>query len=58
MAAPHSALGRIDQALDYIERGYEERNGWIQSIGVDAMYDNLRDHPRFKAMLRKMNLPE
>jgi tetratricopeptide (TPR) repeat protein len=51
-------MGRTDEALDYLERGFAERNAFIQRISVSPEYDSLRDHPRFRALLRTMGLPD
>src|SRR5262245_8888103 len=51
------ALGRTEWACDWPERAYEDRNGFLTRIGASAEYDLLRDHPRFHAVLEKMNLP-
>jgi serine/threonine protein kinase/Tfp pilus assembly protein PilF len=46
-----------DKAFDWLERAYEERDGMIMNIHVVPLISNpLRSHPRYKALLRKMNL--
>jgi tetratricopeptide (TPR) repeat protein len=51
------ALGRLEQALDYFERGFEQQVGFLHRIGSSPEHDPLRDHPRFKSLLRRLNLP-
>ena len=53
----YAALGEFDKALDYLEQAYEEREGWLVLLQVEPLYDNLRDEPRFQAILEKMNFP-
>lgn len=53
----HAGLGQNDQALDWLERGFQERARWMEIIGVIPVMDPLRDHPRFKKILHAMNLP-
>ena len=51
-------LGELDQALDWLEKGVEERDVLVVSV-VNAepeMLSPLREHPRYRALLRKMNL--
>ena len=53
----YAALGEYDRALDYLEQAYYQREGWLVLMQVEPMYDNLRDEPRFQAILEKMNYP-
>lgn len=52
------ALDEKDEALFWLEKEMNERSYWANVYAVDAELDPLRDEPRFKAMLKKMNLPE
>lgn len=49
-------LGRWDQALDWIQRSIDERRGWFVYARVNALFDPIREHPRFVAMTRRLNL--
>lgn len=42
------------QAIDWLEKGYEERSGGLIFINVDPRFDILRSDPRFKDLLRRM----
>ena len=50
-------LGQRDEALSWLERGIEERAFHMQFLKVDPRFDNLRDDPRFKNLVRKVGLP-
>jgi class 3 adenylate cyclase/TolB-like protein len=50
--------GLKQEALDWLEKADEERDGNLSVISVDPMFDFLRDEPRFKDILQKNNLPE
>jgi hypothetical protein len=50
-------MGRLDDALDYYERAFDEGNAFLQRIGTSPEFDQLHDHPRFQALLRRMKLP-
>ncbi len=53
----HVGLGELDLALDALDRAYEARSGSIHSIGTSFLLEPLYGHPRFVALLAKMNLP-
>jgi serine/threonine-protein kinase len=52
----HIGLGEIDAALDWAERAYDERRGWLAYFKVNPMLDLLRGSRRFKTLLEKMRL--
>ncbi len=57
IAAVYVGLGAYDKALDMLERAYEARDTWMETLTISPMWDQLRDHPRFKTLVRKLNLP-
>lgn len=57
MAALYKRIGETERALDWLERAYEARNPNLPAISGRRHWDELRYHPRFQALLRKMNLP-
>ncbi|MGE5927490.1 MAG: BTAD domain-containing putative transcriptional regulator [Gemmatimonadota bacterium] len=52
----HTGLGDADRALDYLERAVADRTGPTYSIKGSFLFVPLRTHPRFKALMRTMNL--
>jgi serine/threonine-protein kinase len=52
----HIGLGNADIALDWAERAYDERRGWVAYLTVNPLFDPLYGHPRFEALVRKMKL--
>ena len=56
LAYVHAGLGEADTALDCLERAFERRSGAIYGIKGSFLFRNLRGHPRFKSLLRRMNL--
>jgi serine/threonine-protein kinase len=52
----HAGLGEADEAIDYLERAFEMKSGAIYGIKGSFLFRNIRNHPRFQALLRKMNL--
>jgi TolB-like protein/Tfp pilus assembly protein PilF/predicted Ser/Thr protein kinase len=49
-------LGEIERAFDWIEKAVDEREGIVVHVHLDPMFDRLRSHPRYSALLRRMNL--
>ena len=49
-------LGEYDQAMDFLERAVAERTGPAYSIKGSFLLVALHTQPRFRALLRKMNL--
>lgn len=50
----HMALGETGQALDWLERGCENRELPLSSLRVHPVYDPLRGEARFQAILRRI----
>jgi hypothetical protein len=51
-----AALGRIDEAFEWLERAYDERDMLMTWLKLLPHFDPLRDDPRFTSMLKKMEL--
>jgi TolB-like protein len=47
----------LDRAFSWLERAYRQHDGGILNLKVDTRLRNLRQDPRFAALLRKLNLP-
>jgi TolB-like protein/Tfp pilus assembly protein PilF len=58
IAELHAYRGEVDQAFAWLERAYRQRDAGLTDIKGDPNLKNLRGDPRYKAFLRKMNLPE
>ncbi len=57
MAAVCRGLGAVEEALEWLEKGVEERDVIeITGLKSDPRYFNLHGHPRYQALLRKMNM--
>jgi serine/threonine-protein kinase len=56
LAYVHTGLGEYDAAIDWLEKAYEDRAGAIYGIKGSFLFKDLRQHPRFQALLAKMNL--
>ena len=56
MAYVFTGLGELDRAMDFLELAYEKRAGSVYGIKGSFLFTSLHSHPRFQALLRKMNL--
>ncbi len=52
----HIGLGNLSQALDWSERAYDERRGWLAYVNVNPIFDPLRHEPRYAALVKRMRL--
>jgi TolB-like protein/Tfp pilus assembly protein PilF len=58
IAPIYAALGERDHAFEELEKAYLERDYFMPRLKIDPFMDALRDDPRFKEMLKRLNLPE
>lgn len=56
LSSLYIALGDQEKAIDWAERAYEERRGWVAYVNVHPVMDLVRDNPRFKTLISKMGL--
>jgi hypothetical protein len=57
-APSYIMAGKNQEALDRLELGFEQHDPNMPYLSVLPIYDSLRNEPRFKDLLRRMNLPE
>jgi TolB-like protein len=58
IAQAHAYRGEIDEAFEWLDHAYQQRERSTTYIKTDQFMTKLRGEPRYKAFLRKMNLPE
>jgi len=56
LAMIYLGLGETDKAFDWLEKGLDERSSWVVTLRAHPIWEPLRSHPRYRALLRKMNL--
>ena len=56
VATIYAALGEKDEALARLEKAYDQRDSWMDYLGLDPRLDGLRSDARFADLLRRMNL--
>jgi serine/threonine protein kinase/TolB-like protein/Flp pilus assembly protein TadD len=55
-ATIHVGLGEKDKAIEWLERGYQQREGGLVLLRVEPRYDPLQSDPRFIDLLRRIGL--
>jgi tetratricopeptide (TPR) repeat protein len=58
IAEVHAFRGEADLAFEWLERAYAQRDMGIPGIKSDRLLGGLVGDPRYKALLRKLKLPE
>jgi tetratricopeptide (TPR) repeat protein len=58
IASVYAFRGEKDRAFEWLDRAYEARDEALYTIKGDPILKNLGGDTRYKAFLRKMNLPE
>ena len=56
LAIVYTGLGEFDKAIDSLHRAVEEKIGGLNFIN-GKFWKELHDYPRFKEILKRMNLP-
>jgi TolB-like protein len=57
LAQVHAYRGEFEQALAWLDRAYRQKDVALYRVKGDPLLKNLEPDPRYKAFLRKMNLP-
>jgi DNA-binding winged helix-turn-helix (wHTH) protein/TolB-like protein/Tfp pilus assembly protein PilF len=58
IALVHHGIGEDAETMHWLERGYAERDVRMVFIGVDPLWDGLRQNRRFAALLKSMNFAQ
>jgi serine/threonine-protein kinase len=53
-AIAHVGLGEFDRSLDRLEAACDQREAQVVALNVHPIYQPIRSHPRFQAMLRRI----
>lgn len=56
VAAVHAALGEFDTTIDLLNQAIDQRELIITNLKTWQLYDGIRNHPRYPALLKRMNL--
>ena len=53
-AVVYAGLGEQEEALSWLERAFEDRDPYLVWIRTDPRLDSLRDAPRFRSLLGRI----
>ena len=56
VAAVHAALGEFDTTIDLLNQAIDQRELIITNLKTWHLYDSIRSHPRYPALIKRMNL--
>ena len=56
MAGVYATLGETDKAIDWLNKGYEQRVFSMFFVRVDPLFDPIRDDARFQELVRRIGL--
>ena len=57
-ATIYAFRGESDEAFKCLDRAYAQKDARLPFIKGEVLLKNLEGDPRYKAFLKKMNLPE
>jgi len=58
LAHIYSGLGDNELALHWLKTAYKDREVDLIWLKVEPQFENLREEPRFKAIIKAMGFPE
>ena len=58
VAEVYAFRGQKAEAFKWLDKAYAQRDGGLYRLKSRPLLKNLEGDPRYKALLRKMNLPE
>ncbi len=58
IAGAHAIRGEADRAFEWLDLAYRQRNVRLADFKLNPDMTLLAGDPRYKQMLRKLNLPE
>ena len=56
IALIYNALEMRDNALEWLEKGFQQRDPQMTFLKVEPKWNNLRNEPRFADLMKRMNL--
>jgi tetratricopeptide (TPR) repeat protein len=58
VAIVYAGLGENDKVFEWLDKDFQSRNSSLAELQLEFPFVPLRSEPRFKALLKRMNLPE
>jgi len=57
-ADTYSLLNEKDKAFEILQKLYEEKSPFLSDLKSNRNFDNLRNDPRYKEMVKRIGFPE
>jgi hypothetical protein len=54
VAETYAILGDEEQTFGWLEKSYQERDGFLVFLKIQSEFDNMRANPRFEALVAKV----
>lgn len=54
VAAAYANLGNTDEAMEWLQKAYDEHSGSMVGTNNDFIFDSIRGDPRFQALMKKV----
>jgi TolB-like protein/tetratricopeptide (TPR) repeat protein len=54
----YAARKNLERTFYWLERAYKQHDGGLSDLKIDPYFRGLKNDPRYKALLRKVGLPE
>jgi len=51
-------INELDSAFKYLDEGYVQRDTQLAFMQVDPHFASIKEDPRYKALVKRMNFPE
>ena len=58
VALVHAALGQSDSAFVWLNKAVDERTHWVLWLNRDRRWDPIRSDDRFRAIVRRVGIPD
>ena len=58
LAVVYARSGQKKKALDALEMAAARNDSYLRLINVEPAFDPLRDEPRFRELVKRMNFPQ
>jgi hypothetical protein len=58
VAQVYAWRGDANRAFEWLDRAYAQQDTQLPTLTFDPLVAGLRGDPRYKAMVKKLNLPE
>jgi TolB-like protein/class 3 adenylate cyclase/Flp pilus assembly protein TadD len=56
IAGIYSVMGEKDKAVEWLEKAFDQRSGYLPATNADFVYENVHGDPRFQALMARLGL--